>query len=768
MPSVVWLLSLLLWAGPSVIIAASPAFPDCSNGPLSSNLVCNSSANYFDRAKALVAALTLEEIINNTANGAPGVPRLGIPPYQWWSEALPGVTFNGTPGTNFCSATSFPQPILMSAAFDDDLIYQVAQVVSTEARAFNNEGLAGLDYFTPNINPFKDPRWGRGQETPGEDPYHISRYVYQLIIGLQGGLNPQPYLKIAADCKHFVAYDLEYWYGFSRFNFDANVTLQDLAEYYTPSFQSCVRDAKAVSAMCSYNSMNGLPTCANSYLLQTIIRDFYGLGENQWIVSDCDAVDTIVSGHNFTSSLANASALALKAGTDLDCGTTYAQNLGQALNQSLVSQAGIETALTRLYASLVRLGYFDPASSQPYRQLGWDNVNTPEAQALAFTVATEGMVLLKNSGILPLSRGTRTIAVIGPMMNATTQMQGNYQGTSPFLTSPLLAFQSLGFGFNVLSAQGTGITSDIDGGTTTALAAATSSDVVIYIGGIDNSVEAEGLDRTNITWPDNQLNLLAQLIATGKPLIVVQMGGGQLDDTPLVQSDAVKAILWAGYPGQSGGIAIAHLIVGLKAPAGRLPITQYPGNYVNQIPMTNMNLRPDSSTNSPGRTYKWYGGTPVFEFGFGLHYTTFDVSWDNNGAPKSTYSISSLISAAGNVKYQDLALLGSFSLDVKNTGNVTSDYVALVFMQTSAGPSPAPLKQLVSYARAQNISPGQTQTLSLNITLGSLARVEQNGDSNLYPGSYDLWVDTTPNRMANTSFTLTGDRTRVIAWPQPS
>ncbi|KAF8321393.1 glycoside hydrolase family 3 protein [Cantharellus anzutake] len=743
-------------------------FPDCTGGPLASNLVCNSSVHYLDRAKALVSEFTVEELINNSVHASPGVQRLGLPAYNWWNEALhgvawsPGVWFD-PPNSDFSHATSFPQPILMGATFDDELVHSVADIVSTEARAFNNFGHGGLDFWTPNINPFKDPRWGRGQETPGEDPYHLSRYVYSLVTGLQGGVDPKPYLKTAADCKHFAAYDLEDWGGINRFNFDAIVTQQDLAEYYSPPFQSCVRDAKVASVMCSYNSVNGIPSCASPYLLQRVIREFYGLGNETWIVSDCGAVGVIHNDHKYSTSLAHASAVALKAGTDIDCGTVFSNHLGEAIDQKLITISHIQTALVRQYASLVRLGYFDSPSFQPYRQLTWKDVNTPKAQTLAYTAAVEGIVLLKNTGILPLSTDVHNIALIGPLFNTTTQMQGNYNGRAPFLVSPFQAFRSTRF--NVTYSIGTNILSDVVNGTRDALAIAARADVVIYLGGIDNDVEAEGKDRVDISWPDNQFQLISALESTGKPLIVVQMGGGQVDDSALAASESVKGLLWAGYPGQSGGQAIVDIITGKRSPAGRLPITQYPTSYVSQVPMTNMNLRPDSISGSPGRTYKWYTGTPVFEFGFGLHYTTFHVSWFKNGIPKPSYSISTLVSYAKTSPHLDLGLLDSFKLNVHNTGKASSDYVALLFLRTTAGPSPAPLKQLVSYARAKNLSPGQVHTLTLNVTLGSIARVESNGDSVLYPGNYELWVDV-GSGLAKQSFTLTGRKTRIIAWPQ--
>jgi beta-D-xylosidase 4 len=235
-----------------------------------------------------------------------------------------------------------------------DLIKATATVTSTEARAFNNAGRAGLDFFTPNINPFKDPRWGRGQETPGEDSFLTSQYVLNLIEGLQGGIDPLPYYKIAADCKHFAAYDLENWEGINRNEFDAKVSLQDLSEYYLPSFQSCVRDAKVASVMCSFNSVNGVPSCASSYLLNDLLRGFWGFNDDRWVTADCDAIENIYNTHNFTDSLPEAAAAALKAGTDIDCGTTYSTQLPEALKQGLITRADLEKSLTRQYTSLMR------------------------------------------------------------------------------------------------------------------------------------------------------------------------------------------------------------------------------------------------------------------------------------------------------------------------------------------------------------------------------------------------------------------------------
>jgi beta-D-xylosidase 4 len=736
------------------------AFPDCVGGPLANTTVCDTSASATVRAKALIAMFTTAELINNTDNGSSGVPRLGLPAYNWWSEALhgvassPGVTF-AAPGQDFAFATSFPGPILMSAAFDDELINAVASVISTEARAFNNAGRAGLDFFTPNINPFRDPRWGRGQETPGEDPLHIANYVFNLISGLQGGINP-PQFKIVADCKHFAGYDLENWMGNLRYSFNAIISNQDLSEFFLPPFQSCVRDAKVGSVMCSYNAVNGIPSCADTYLLQTVLRDYWGFDDNRWVTSDCDAVANFID-HKFSPDLPHAAATAIIAGTDVDCGSTFGNNLGAALNMSLVNVSTIQNALTRQYTSLVRLGYFDPAASQPYRQLAWTDVNTPAAQNLAYQAAVEGITLLKNDGTLPLAASIKKLAFIGPWAGATNQMQGNYAGVAPFLISPFAAAQTAGF--NATLTAGTAINSNSTSGFAAAIAAAQAADAIIYAGGIDVSIEAEAMDRDTIVWPGNQLNLIAQLAALGKPLVVLQFGGGQVDDAALKSNGNVNAILWGGYPGQSGGTAVVDVLRGKVSPAGRLTTTQYPANYVNEVPMTDMSLRP--SPTNPGRTYKWYTGTPTYQFGSGLSYTEFKLELSG----KASYNIQALVAAgkaAGGPL--DLAVFDTFEVGVSNTGKVASDYVVLGFVKTTAGPAPFPNKELVAYTRVKGVGAGKSATASLKVTLGGIARVGTDGSAVLHPGEYTLLVDV-PTAVTH-SFQLTGTQEQITEWPE--
>ncbi|CAK5281791.1 unnamed protein product [Mycena citricolor] len=744
---------------------ASSNFPDCVNGPLKNNTVCDTSKDAVTRAKALVAAMTTTELIHNSVHQADGVDRLGLPPYNWWSEALHGVAWTG-PGVSFSGsgdfsyATSFPMPIVLGAAFDDELVKSVASTISTEARAFSNAARAGLDWFAPNINPWRDPRWGRGQECPGEDAFHSGQYVYQLIDGFQGGINPQPYIKNIAVCKHWAGYDMDDWDGIIQREFDAIITPQELSEYFVRPFQSCVRDAKVNAVMCSYNSLNGVPTCADPYILDDILVGYYGLSEDSWRVSDCDAVQSIFENHNYTSSYQAAAAVAIKAGTDLNCGSIYYNYLQTAIDEGLVERSDIEKAMVRLYASLVRLGYFDPPESQPYRQISWKQVGTPAAEKLAYTVAAEGLVLLKNDGTLPLKKSLKKMAIVGPWGNATDQMQGNYYGVPPFLITPALGASAAGYEVDFVPGMSS-VTDTSTGGFADAITAAKAADVVVFIGGIDDSVEAEGLDRTTIDWPGVQLELIQQLAAVGKPFVVVQCGAGQVDDSWLLSSKKVGAILWAGYPGQSGGTAIFDIVSGKVAPAGRLPLMQYPADYVNEVPMTDMNLRPNNATGNPGRTYQWYTGTPVIDYGFGLHYTKFALKWQTR--PASVYDISALVTSARGAAHLDLGVFDTFGINVHNTGKTASDFVVLLFAKTTAGPGPFPNKSLIGYTRVHALGAGSAAVGRISVTLGSIARADESGNLWLYPGDYTLSVDV-PESLTH-RFVLTGEAVQLSQFP---
>ncbi|KAF1959787.1 glycoside hydrolase [Byssothecium circinans] len=776
---------------PIILLAASPSahgyqFPDCVNGPLARNLICDTNASPPDRAAALVSILTLEEKFPQLIDQAPGVPRIGLPAYEWWGEALHGLALlrgmpfagltNVSNTTDFSDpsvyahagpyshATSFALPILLSAAFDDDNIAKVGSAISTEARAFSNAGRAGLDYWTPNVNPFKDPRWGRGLETPGEDPFRIKGYVKHLLHALEGDSNPVK--KVVATCKHYAAYDLEDWNGVTRYEFDAKVSLQELVEYYLAPFQQCARDSKVGSIMCSYNSVNGVPACANEYLLQTVLRNHWGWTEdNNYIVSDCGAVQNIYKDHHYVETAAQAAAASYNAGTDNVCQHNLTDVAG-AYSQSIISEKVIDRALARQYEGLVRVGYFDPnANNTSYRRLSWKDVSTTESQQLARRTAAEGMVLLKNSGALPLKlRSNATIAVVGMWANATGQLLATYFGIPPYIHGPLYAAQQLGYRVNY--ANGPTLQNETSGDwTQPGLAAAEHADIVLYFGGIDITVERESLDRTNIAWSPSQLAHIEQLGALGKPLVVIQMGTS-LDHSPLLNNENVSALVWAGYGGQEGGTAVFDVLTGFVAPAARLPISIYPSSYVTKIPMTEMSLRPSAS--HPGRTYMFNNDT-VLPFGYGLHYTTFEPSFstqlgDNWRTQHRQFNISSLLDQCSE-KHKDLCTSFSVPFSVRNTGSTTSDFVGLVFVSHTNGPEPYAIKELVGYKRLREIFPGEAMNTQIDISLGSLARVDEKGNTVLYAGRYKLLLDE-PTR-DEVEFELIGEQVVLDYWPQP-
>lgn len=687
------------------------------------------------------------------------MPRLGLPAYNWWSEALhgvgdaPGVSFDDEPP--FDGATSFPMPLLMAAAFDDELIERVGNVIGTEARAWGNNGWAGVDYWTPNVNPFKDPRWGRGSETPGEDALQVSRYARAILKGLEGDGEQR---RIVATCKHYAGNDFESWGGQTRHDFNAVINEQDLAEYYVRPFQQCARDSRVGSIMCAYNAVNGVPSCANPYLQETILREHWNWTEhNNYITSDCGAIQDIWQNHKFVENNAEAPFASFENGCDLSCEYQTTSDVSDSYNEGLLTEDIMDRSLLRLYEGLVRTGFFDGPDSE-WASLGGDDVNTAEAKDLAYQSAVEGTVLLKNDGVLPLElTDTTSVALIGFWAEDSEKLQGGYSGNAPFLHSPAYAAKEM-MGLETHVAWGPTLqnSSTPDNWTTDALAAAEKSDFILYFGGLDTTAAGEEVDRYNLDWPSAQLELLDKLSSLGKPLVVVQMGD-QLDNTPLLGNDGIGGILWASWPGQSGGPAIMDLIAGIKSPAGRLPVTQYPSNYTEAIPMTEMALRPTEST--PGRTYRWYD-TPVAAYGFGLHYTQFEASFS---CLARNYSIQELLDGC-DAQYPDTCALPPLKVKVANTGERASDFAALVFVKSEVGPKPYPLKTLATYGRVKNVAPGQTRTAKLEWTFDNLARRGENGDLMLYPGTYTLLLD--EPTQAEFKITLTGDEVLLDEWPQ--
>ncbi|XVF67165.1 hypothetical protein PTKIN_Ptkin10aG0098700 [Pterospermum kingtungense] len=486
-----------------------------------------------------------------------------------------------------------------------------------------NVGLAGLTYWSPNINIFRDPRWGRGQETPGEDPLLSSKYGSSYVKGLQQTDDgDSSRLKVAACCKHYTAYDLDNWKGVDRYRFNAVVTKQDMDDTFQPPFKSCVVDGNVASVMCSYNQVNGKPTCADPDLLAGVIRGQWKL--NGYIVSDCDSVDVYYNNQHYTKTPEEAAAKAILAGLDLNCGSFLGQHTEAAVKAGLLNESAIGKAITNNFATLMRLGFFDgDPSKQPYGKLGPKDVCTLEHQELAREAARQGIVLLKNTaGSLPLSpTAIRKLAVIGPNANVTKTMIGNYEGVPCKYTTPLqgltasVATTYLPGCSNV--ACGTAQVDD-------ATKMATSADATVLVMGIDQSLERESLDRIDLLLPGQQPLLVTEVAKAAKgPVILVIMSGGGFDISFAKNNDKITSILWVGYPGQAGGAAIADVIFGYYNPSGRLPMTWYPQSYVDKVPMTNMNMRPDPSKGYPGRTYRFYTGETVYTFGDGLSYSKF-------------------------------------------------------------------------------------------------------------------------------------------------
>ncbi|KAK6916070.1 Fibronectin type III-like domain [Dillenia turbinata] len=612
--------------GVGVEAQTSPVFAcDVSSNPNLTNYgFCDKSLGVDKRVSDLVKRLTLQEKITFLVDSAGNVSRLGIPKYEWWSEALHGVSYVG-PGTHFSAlvpgATSFPQVILTAASFNTSLFRAIGKVVSTEARAMYNVGLAGLTFWSPNVNIFRDPRWGRGQETPGEDPKLSSKYAANYVRGLQDSDDGCDRLKVAACCKHYTAYDLDNWKGVDRFHFDAIVTKQDMDDTFQPPFKSCVLDGNVASVMCSFNKINGIPACADPDLLAGVVRGQWKL--NGYIVADCDSVDVIYNSQHYTKTPEEAAAKTILAGLNLDCGSFLGQHTEAAVTQGLVHESAIDQAVSYNFATLMRLGFFDGDPRKgTYGKLGPKDVCTPKSQKLAREAARQGIVLLKNNAnTLPLSSSAiKSLAVIGPNANVTKTMIGNYEGTPCKYTTP---FQGLTASVATTFSQGCDVACtnpQIDDAKKIAAAA----DATVLIMGADLSIEAEGRDRVDLLLPGQQATLVTEVAKASKgPVILIIMSGGGFDIQFAKDDDKIPSILWVGYPGEAGGAAIADIVFGSYNPSGRLPMTWYPQSYVDKVPMTNMNMRPDPATGYPGRSYRFYTGPTVYTFGDGLSYSQF-------------------------------------------------------------------------------------------------------------------------------------------------
>ncbi|KAI3414390.1 uncharacterized protein J3R85_016390, partial [Psidium guajava] len=686
---------------------------------------CRASSPIPERARDLVGRLTLQEKVKLLANTAGAIPRLGIKGYEWWSEALHGVS-NVGPGTkfggDFPGATSFPQVITTAASFNASLWEAIGQVVSDEARGMYNGGMGGLTYWSPNINILRDPRWGRGQETPGEDPVVVGHYAASYVRGLQGS-DGGGRLKVAACCKHFTAYDLDNWNGVDRFHFNARVSKQDMEDTFDVPFRMCVMEGKVASVMCSYNQVNGVPACADPNLLKRTVRGAWRL--DGYVVSDCDSVGVFYDKQHYAATPEQAVADAIKAGLDLDCGPFLATHSVEAVRGGLLNEAEVDGALLNTLTVQMRLGMFDgEPSAQPYGTLGPKDVCTPAHQELALEAARQGIVLLKNQGpTLPLStRRHRTVAVIGPNSDATVTMIGNYAGVACGYTSPL---QGIGKYTNTIHQQGCAdVACRDDKLFGEAIEAARGADVTVLVVGLDQSIEAEFKDRDSLLLPGRQQELVSKVAMASKgPTVLVLMSGGPVDISFAKNDPRVAAILWAGYPGQAGGAAIADILFGATNPGGKLPMTWYPQDYLARVPMTVMDMRPTGSNLYPGRTYRFYQGPVVYPFGHGLSYTHFvhtivaapvAMAVHLDGRRQANATTSGEAVKVTHVRCAGLSL--GVQLDIRNAGSRDGSHTVLVYSTPPGGEgaSWAPRKQLVGFQKV-HVAAGASERVQINI-----------------------------------------------------
>jgi len=674
------------------------------------------------RIEDLLSRMTLKEKVSRMVHDSPAIERLGVPSYNWWNECLHGVARAGI-------ATVFPQAMGLAATFNTDLVERVATVISDEARAKHHAHSAkgdrniytGLTFFTPNINIFRDPRWGRGQETYGECPYLTGQIGTAFVRGLQG--NDPHYLKAAATAKHYAVHSGPEG---MRHGFDAIVSQKDLHETYLPAFRELVTEAKVESVMPAYNRTNGEVCCASKTLLGKVLREAWRF--EGYVVSDCWAVQDINEGHKLTSTIEESAALAVNHGCDLNCGCAFL-HLTRSVELGLITEETINKAVRRLLRTQFRLGMFDPPQQVPFASIPYEVVDRQEHRDLSLEAARQAIVLLKNEGgLLPLSPDLKTIAVIGPNADDRVVLLGNYNGTPSKSVTPLQGIRErvspgtrvyyapgselVGEGENLLPDQPTPVRAR-----TEALLVAERADAVVLCLGLSNAMEGEqgaavqaelDGDRARLSLPPVQQWLMEEICALGKPVVLVMIAGSAVDLS--WAREHIPAILLQFYPGQEGGTALAEVLFGDTNPAGRLPVTFY--QSVEQLP-------PFEDYAMEGRTYRYFRGKPVYPFGFGLSYTRF--SYSNLTAAPAMNTGSPL----------------EVTVEVKNTGGRAGDEVAQLYLTHEAPSVKAPIRQLVGIARIQ-LSPGESRVVSFTLRPRQLALVDENGTFFQEPGKIRL------------------------------
>lgn len=604
--------------------------------------------SFEERAADLAAHMTLEEKVYQTLHGAAAIERLGVKAYNYWNEALHGVARAGV-------ATVFPQAIGLAATFDEDFLEKVATVISDEGRAkFNAQQkygdydiYKGLTFWSPNVNIFRDPRWGRGHETFGEDPYLTSRMGVRFIEGMQG--NDEKYMKVAACAKHFAVHsgpeDI-------RHSFNAEATKQDMRETYLPAFKACVKEADVEVVMGAYNRTNGEACCGSKSLLVDILRDEWGFQGH--VTSDCWAIKDFHEFHMVTANAVESVALAMNMGCDLNCGNIYG-NLLKAVEKGIVKEETIEKAVTRLLTTRMRLGLFDEPEKVPYNTINYDVVDCHEHQMINEEAARKSVVLLKNEGqLLPLKKDEiKTIGVIGPNANNRKALVGNYEGTASEYITLLEGIQRyVGDGIRVMFSEGchlckdrTQVLAQENDRISEVRAVADCSDVIIACMGLDASLEGEegdtgnefaSGDKPNLELPGLQEEVLKVLVETGKPIVLVLLSGSALAVN--YADENIQAILQGWYPGARGGKAIAEILFGEYSPEGKLPVTFY--RTTEELPeFTDYSMK--------NRTYRYMKNEALYPFGYGLSYTDMicsDAKISRNG---NEFTVSAVIANEG-------------------------------------------------------------------------------------------------------------------------
>lgn len=666
------------------------------------------------RVKDLLSRMTLEEKVSQMMNSNPAIPRLNIPEYNWWNESLHGVARSGV-------ATVFPQAIGLAATFDNALAFKVSTAISDEARAIYNASIAegyrqkyaGLTFWTPNINIFRDPRWGRGQETYGEDPFLTATMGVSFVKGLQG--NDPKYLKVAACAKHYAVHS-----GPERLRhtFNAIASLKDMRETYLPAFKALVEDAKVEAVMCAYNRTNSEVCCGNTFLLQDVLRDEWKFKGH--VVSDCGAIEDFYQGHKVVANSVEAAVLAVKRGVSLDCGGEYA-SLTAGVKQGLITEKEIDNALAILLTTKFKLGMFDSAASNPYSKISVNVINSNEHRALAKEVAQKSIVLLKNNGVLPLKNNLKKYFVTGPNATEVNALLGNYYGVNPHMVTFMEGIASHIAPYSQMQYR-PGCLLDRDNinpidWTTDEARNTDATIVVLGITGLLEGEEGESIaspnfgDRLDYNIPKNQIDFLRKMKKDNpKPLIAVITGGSPMNLSEI--HDLADAVLLAWYPGEEGGNAVADVIFGKVSPSGKLPVT-FPKS-LDQLPAY-------ENYSMQGRTYRYMTAEPMYPFGFGLSYTQFGYD--------------AIKPSATNVKKGQAVTVEA---TVSNKGKKASDEVVQLYV-SYPDVADAPIYALKGFQRIQ-LEPGVSKQIKFTVTPEMMSVVNEAGVSVENSGKIKIYI----------------------------